>query len=129
MANELTDFEKGQLTGRGPCSLHTHETEINHHKHLETLQALEVVVKVTANHTVEYREDIVLADTSAGNITITIPLSRGGKKFYILKTSAANVLTVQFSGAETMLGSASITITALGEGKWLKGIDEGYIPL
>lgn len=129
MANELTEFEREQLVSKGPCNLHTHEVNLNEHKHVVSLQALEVVVTVTANHVADYREDIILVDTSAGNVTITLPPSRGGKKFYILKTKAANAVTVQFTGGETLLGAASYSLSAQAEGRWFKGVYEGYIPL
>jgi hypothetical protein len=129
MANELSEYEIRELTGRGPCHLHTHEVNINEHKHLDALQALEVVVRVSADYMVSYREDIIMVDTSGGNVTVTLPKSRGGKKFYIIKISALNVLTVRFSGNETILGDLSVPMNSLGEGIWFKGIPQGYIPL
>lgn len=105
------------------------ELSLNDHKHLETLQSIEVVSKVVANYTVDYREDIIIADTTNNNITVTLPKSRGGKKFCVIKGSALNTLTVIFSGSETMLGIASVTITSLADRHWFKGVAEGYIPL
>lgn len=105
------------------------DLSLNDHRHLETLQSIEVVSSVTASRTVEYREDIIIADTTNNNITITLPKSRGGKKFCIIKGSASNTLIVNFSGGETMLGIASITITSLADRRWFKGVPEGYIPL
>lgn len=105
------------------------ELSLNAHRHIETLQSIEVVTKVTGNHTVEYREDIIIADTTNNNITITLPKSRGGRKFCIVKGSASNTLIVNFSGGETMLGIPSITITSLADLRWFKGVEQGYIPL
>lgn len=107
----------------------TDEINLSDHKHLETLQSIEVVKTVTANFTASYREDIIVADTSSGNITVTLPKSRGGKKFCVVKSSAANTLTVLFSGSETMLGINSVTITSLADARWFKGVQQGYIPL
>lgn len=105
------------------------EINLNDHRHLETLQSIEVVTVVAANHTAEYREDVIVADTSTGNITVTLPKSRGGKKFCVIKASAANTLLVNFSNGETMLGITSVTITSLADRRWFKGFQEGYIPL
>lgn len=105
------------------------ELNLNDHRHLETIQSIEVVSFVTGSRMVEYREDIIVADTTNNNITITLPKSRGGKKFCVIKGSASNTLTVNFSGGETMLGIASVTITSLADKRWFKGVTEGYIPL
>lgn len=105
------------------------EISLSDHRHLETLQSIEVVTTVTSNHLVEYREDIIIADTSAGNITVTLPKSRGGKKFCVIKSNAANTVTVNFTGGETLLGIVSVTITSLADRRWFKGVPEGYIPL
>lgn len=105
------------------------ELSLNDHRHIETLQSIELVKTVTADYTVDYREDIIIADTTNNNITITLPKSRGGRKFLIIKGSASNTLIVNFSGGETMLGVASITITSLADRRWFKGVQQGYIPL
>lgn len=105
------------------------ELSLNDHRHIETLQSIELVKTVTADYTVDYREDIIIADTTNNNITITLPKSRGGRKFLIVKGSASNTLIVNFSGGETMLGVASITITSLADRRWFKGVQQGYIPL
>lgn len=105
------------------------EINLNDHKHLDSLQSIELVKTVTANYVVDYKEDIIVANTSGGNITVTLPKSRGGKKFCIVKGSAANTLIVNFTGGETMLGITSVTITSLADSRWFKGVQQGYIPL
>jgi hypothetical protein len=105
------------------------EVVLKEHRHIDALQFLEVVVITTVNKTALYREDIIVADTSNGNVTITLPKSRGGKKFVVIKGSGLNVLTVQFTGGETMFGVASVVVTALGAVNKFKGVPGGYIPL
>lgn len=105
------------------------ELSLNDHRHLETLQSIESVRTVTSSTAADYNDDIIVADTSAGNVTVTLPKSRGGKKFCIIKGSAANTLVVDFSGGETMLGITSVTITSLADARWFKGVQQGYIPL
>lgn len=105
------------------------EIQLSEHRHLESLQEMEVIKTVTADYTPKYYEDIILGDTTAGNVTITLPLARGGHIFHILKIKAANTLTIVFTGTETMLGVASLSITDFGAGKRLKSVPNGYIPL
>lgn len=128
MANELTEHEHSQLVNGGLCVIHEHDVVLSEHKHLDALQKLEVVTLVSANYTVNYKDDIIVVDTSVGSRVVTLPLSRGGRKFCIIKASAANNLTVQFTGGETMCGLATVVLTAIGS-KWFKGIAQGYIPL
>src|SRR5690606_39088714 len=99
------------------------------HRHIEKLESIELVREVSNNYTVDYREDIIVADTSLNNITITLPKARGGKHFTVIKASASNTLIVNFTGGETMLGVSSITITSLADLRRFKGFKEGYIPL
>lgn len=105
------------------------DIQLSEHRHLESLQQMEVVKTVTANYSPTYYEDIILVDTTAGNVTITLPKARGGKIFHIIKTKAINTLTIVFTGSETMLGVASLSITDFGAGKRLKSVLNGYIPL
>lgn len=105
------------------------EINLNDHKHLDALQAMEVVKNVTSSYTARYQDDIIVADTSGGSITVTLPKSRGGKKFCVVKASAANNLVINFSGGETMLTITSVVLTALADLRWFKGVQGGYIPL
>lgn len=129
MQNELTDYEHVQLTQRGDCALHTHDTVLSEHKHIDALQSLEVVTFVATDHVVGYREDIIVAGSDTIDIVITLPKSRGGKKFCVVKGNAPHLVTIQFTGGETMLGSASVTLSALAQVQWVKSIPGGYIPL
>lgn len=105
------------------------EISLNDHRHLEALQNVENVRTVTSNYAVRYADDIVIVDTTSGNVTVTLPRSRGGKKFCIVKASASNTVTILFSNSETMLGINSVTITSLADKRWFKGVKQGYIPL
>lgn len=129
MDNNLTNYERGQLVNGGICNLHEHDVNLRDHQHLETLQSIETVRVVSSNYTVSYTDDIVLVDSSQGNVTVTLPPARGGRKFCIIKKSAANSVIVTFSGGETLLGITSVVITSLADLRWFKGFLEGYIPL
>lgn len=129
MDNNLSDYERGQLVNGGICNLHEHEVDLREHRHLETLQSIEAVRTVSSNYTASYIDDIILVDSSQGNVTVTLPPARGGRKFCIIKKSATNSVIVRFTGDETMLGITSVVITSLADLRWFKGILEGYIPL
>ena len=105
------------------------DIQLSEHRHLDSLQSLEVVKTVTASYTADYKDDIILVDTTSGDVTITLPKARGGKIFHIVKIKATNTLTIVFTGTETMLGVASISVIDFGTGKRLKSVPNGYIPL
>jgi hypothetical protein len=53
------------------------------------------VRSVTANYTVQSWDEVIIVDTTTGNVTITIPLGLGiGKKVTVHKSVAANSMTV-----------------------------------
>lgn len=109
----------------------SNELDINlvEHRHLDSLQAMEVITYVSADYTADYRNDIIVVDSTAGNVTVTLPKSRGGKVFHVIKSVAANTVTVAFSSGETMFGQTSVSLVDLGSGKRLKSVLNGFIPL
>lgn len=56
---------------------------------------------------------MVLVDTTAGNVTITLPTAVGiaGTVYVIKKKVAGNTLTIDGNGAETIDGSATVSLT------------------
>lgn len=115
-----------ELVGGGVCHLHHHETIITH-QDLEELWEQELVTSVSANYTVSDRDDIVLADSSAGNVTLTLPLAKGRRLIVITKAATVNNVTVNFTGGQLCLGAASVTMLALGEVKRFKAYNDGWI--
>jgi SPP1 family predicted phage head-tail adaptor len=74
------------------------------------------VVTITANYAA-VAGDFILVDTTAGPITVTIPLSagNGGKVISVKKISAdANLVTCARSGADLLEFDTSITFDAKG---------------
>jgi len=70
---------------------------------------------VTTSSTLDPDDDVVLVDTTLGNITITLPLITDTmiytkREHQIVKTVAANTITVSPSGADTINGSASASL-------------------
>jgi hypothetical protein len=67
---------------------------------------------------------IITADTTGGSITINLPTAANGaskprKHYIIMKLVAANTLTLDGNGAETINGSATKAITNISEGVYL----------
>lgn len=80
-----------------------------------TSLSLGSVKTITENYTVLYDDYFIDANTTTGNITITLPnpTTNVSKPFFIRKTSAANTLTITAGdGTKTINGSTSRTITA-----------------
>lgn len=124
----ISSEEESQLTNGGACDLHFHPNDrIVQHDQLDQLQSVKTIRNISSSYTATYRDDILIVDTTSGNLTVTIPLSKGFKEFTIVKSVAANVLTVVFSGGQLMFGLSSITITVQADLRTLKAIVGGYI--
>lgn len=75
------------------------------------------VKETQANYTAYEEDEIILADTSSGNITITLPPAQSvtsGKPVYIKKGHVNNVLTVVASLFEDALGTRTIPAGSYG---------------
>ncbi|OQW48868.1 MAG: hypothetical protein A4C66_05940 [Nitrospira sp. HN-bin3] len=68
---------------------------------------------VSAATTLTEWDDSVDVDTTSGNITVTLPpaASVPGKQYHIKKSVAANTLTVDGNGSETIDGAATLAWT------------------
>lgn len=87
------------------------------------------VMEITASYTINYNDGVILADATAGNITITLlpALEMTQKRIVIMKTDAsANTVTVDANASETINGAltnvlstqyAKVEITAYN-GAW-----------
>jgi len=74
-----------------------------------------VISSVTAAHTANILEEIVLADASGGAFSVTLPTASGktGFIYRVKKTDAsANAVTVDGNGAETIDGSATQSLSS-----------------
>lgn len=71
------------------------------------------VVTKTANYTLTSLDKLLLADTTAGDKTMTLPTAVGrmGRGFTIKKIVAANVLTLATTSSQTIDGSTTATVT------------------
>jgi hypothetical protein len=128
---ELTEDQHSNLTSGDVCHLHYHSSDrASQHEQLEQLQNVKVIRYVSANYAISIKDDLIIADTSIAAMTVTLPLSKGGKEFTIIRStisSNANSLTINFSGGQTMFGQASIVLTAFSDLRTLKSILNGFV--
>lgn len=61
--------------------------------------------------------DVILVDTTAGNVTLNLPPARdmSGHCVYVKKVVAANTVTIDPSGAELIDGAATFAFTTLNQ--------------
>lgn len=66
-------------------------------------------LNTSSDVTVTAGVDVVLVDTSGGNVTITLPDAKlhAGKVFRVKKMTAANTCTVAASGSDTVDGAGT----------------------
>jgi hypothetical protein len=77
---------------------------------LQWLNSLENVKNVSTNYTVETSDDYLLVDTTAGDVTVTLPTARNGRKLVIANYAGTNDVIV--TSTVDINGSASdFTIT------------------
>jgi len=65
----------------------------------------------SANYTVVQGDGAIFVDTTAGNVTLTLPAATVNEIFRIIKTVDTNSLIIQRAGTDTIEGATSITIT------------------
>lgn len=68
---------------------------------------------VTAATTIVDSDDVVLVDTTGGSVTVTLPpaATNLGRRFTVKKLIAANTLTLDGNGSETIDGAATVALT------------------
>lgn len=74
--------------------------------------------------------DVIVGDTSLGNVTLTLPPDRNrGSQFIFVKAVGANQLIIQCGGTDLIVGAPSVTLNAAGAvlfliasgtGNWLR---------
>lgn len=124
----LSPDEHQELTGGGECHLHWHPPS-REHAVLELFQEMHKVVSVAADYVMQPLDDIAVVDTTAGNITVTLPPSKGQREYMAVKAKAANLLIVNFSGTENCFGQTSYNVVALGDTLKFKAFNGGWIKI
>lgn len=86
---------------------------------------------VTANYTVTASDELLLVDTTAGSLTVTLPLIgetmiAGKFEVSIKKATAGNVLTILPTGADLIDDELSVIITAHNTSLTFKATTDGW---
>jgi hypothetical protein len=84
---------------------------------------------VSTNYTATYNDNVLVVDSSLANVAVVLPAAKNGKEFIVVKSAAANTVTVSFTGADTLFGSSNIAMLNLSDSKRFKSIVGGYITL
>lgn len=127
----ISQQQEAELTGGGDCFSHWHSNDrvLDH----GSLQQLQQTVRETSVSTTPYAvtdsDDILLVDTAGSSITVNLPRARNGRELYLIKLVAANTMTLQPSGTDTINGAASVAVTIQWTSIKIKAISTGWIVL
>jgi hypothetical protein len=71
------------------------------------------VVYTAGTHTITNGYELIICNTSEGNVTVNLPnaTESKGKKYYFIKTATAHVVTIS-GGAYNINGSSATTINS-----------------
>lgn len=103
----LREDEIDQLTGGAECRIHHHPKEFPDIDDLINMQAVNPGRTVTGNTPLGSSDTLILADTSTGNITLTLPPAADGREYQLIKSARQNVMYIVPQAGETVLGSAT----------------------
>lgn len=123
----MTPEQERALTAGGDCFEHWHSTDrVVSHEDALSLCALEVTQSLTnGSHTISAGVDYVLADSTTGNVTLTLPPAARKLAIIVVKTSAANSVIIQ-APTGTVNGAATYTLTSAYQHAKLKAIGGNY---
>jgi hypothetical protein len=111
------------LSGGGDCQAHWHSADrVPTQDFLHGLQVTGRVVTVGSSVSLRGAEDLVLVDTTAGDITLTLPRARNGREVTVLKTSALNKLTIQGTDGQLINGRMTQTYYTRWTARTLKAV-------
>lgn len=130
-SNELTDEQVAQLTRGGECFIHIHPKEIlGFAERLELMNATPVL-PVSGDYSPTQNTEILLIDTTSGDIRVTLPVANKGREFQVVKVAGSNSVIVIPSGSDTVVGSTTgVIFSGLYTSLHFKGIlGTGYILL
>lgn len=106
--DNLTREQIAQLTGQGECFLHSHPKELLIFADLVQLMLAEPQTEVSsATYTPTNTDSVLLVDTSAFSVTVTLPALTNGREYKVVKVSPANALYVVPEAPGTVLGSTA----------------------
>lgn len=124
----LNEDQMQQLTNGGDCPLHHHRGDtVPTNDTVQRLAGVENWRTAVTTQDLLREDDYVLADSTAGTITLTLPNARNGKKITITKIVAVNTVTVAATSGYNVLGAGSVNLTAAWSVLRLKLFDNTWI--
>lgn len=122
----LTAQQESTLTSGGDSFDHYHSEDRRvTQQTVRDLQNSLTQSTAGAVYSITASDDLVLCPDVAN---ITLPLSKLGRMFYVVRTGAG-LVTCTCSGTDLIYGAASTTLTALGESKYFVAIPGGWVLL
>jgi hypothetical protein len=90
--------------------------------------------EISADYTVLAVDSLLYVDTTGGNVIITLPLvsqNNVNDRFEIIikKKVAANTITINKTGTDTVDGGSSLTLTSVSTFHRLRAINGGWITI
>ena len=127
----LTPEEEDSLVRGGYCYLHQHEDRyLATHDELQRLQELESLREVTSSAAITMDDDIILVDSTGGAFTLSLPASRGGKRYTFTRVGGAGNITITPQSPDTINGASSLVISSSYTPVRLKSVNgRGWVTL
>lgn len=115
------------LIGGGDCPLHYHSEDRRvTHDRLNEFQQVAKAEPVTGDYTMTDADDFIVADTTAGNITVTLPKAISQKIVSVSKGAAPYRLDIVPQGTDTVAGLTGISVTTKNTSYRLKAIGTNW---
>jgi hypothetical protein len=85
--------------------------------------------EVTNSQTLNLLDELVVADTSGGDIVLTLPPleSSQGARYSLKKTGAPNTLTISGQGSDTIDGQSSLVLRLENSSLSLRATTGGWV--
>ena len=123
----LTEEQLSQLTGGGECFIHVHPQEpLNFDDHSD-LMGSDPIREITSDYTPTVIDFRIRADTTGGDIRITMPPTASGREFQITKKVSANRLFIIPTPPDTIIGSTTgVIVRNAYTSLHCKAVEEGW---
>lgn len=123
----LSSNQESNLVSGGDCFEHYHSSDrvVTHDDAVALTELEKTQLAINGATVVSKDADYVLVDTASGNATLTLPHPNGLRRVVVLKTAAANTVTIS-SPVGTINGVATLVLSAAYAVATLKAIGGNY---
>lgn len=120
--------QEATLIGGGDCFSHWHSEDRKATQTLmHGLQNVSKVINISDDTIIPSGVDVVIVDTTLNDVTVTLPLSRGGREITVVKLGIPNLLTVNCTGTETIDGRSSVSYRTERTSRTFKAYDGNWV--